>query len=184
MKEVSFMKNINQKFLIKIGGICLFSTLILNCGYTFAPQGEYIDKRITTVYVQPFVNKTSQAELENYVRTAFIDQFILSVRFKIVQNVESADAIITGSVVNLKTTPLSYRSNTLVAEERAIMILAINFYEKESGKTIWSTKKITGQVDYKMENNINIFPATRKNAYTKLANDTAEKAFNMMMSGF
>ena len=178
------MKKNSRRLLIKTGGICLIFVLILSCGYTFAPQGEYIDKRITTVYVQSFANKTSQAELENYVRTAFIDQFILSVRFKIVQNVESADAIVTGTVVNLKTTPLSYRKNTLVAEERASMILEINFREKESGKTIWRTKKLTGQIDYKMEDNINLFPAARKNALIKLSNDTAEKAYNMMMSGF
>jgi len=178
------MKNKNQQFLIKTGVICLFFALLLSCGYTFAPQGEYIDKRITTVYVQSFENKTSQAELENYVRTAFIDQFILSGRFKIVQNVESADAIIKGSVLNINTSPLSYRANTLVAEERATMILDINFREKESGKTIWSSKNLTGQVDYKMVDNINMFPATRKNAFIKLSNDTAEKAFNMMMSGF
>jgi hypothetical protein len=178
------MRKQTRRFLIKTGVICLFFMLIISCGYTFAPQGEYIDKRITTVYVQAFVNKTSQAELENYVRTAFIDQFILSNRFKIVQNVESADAIIQGSVLNINTSPLSYRLNTLVAEERATMVLEINFREKESGKTIWSSKNLTGQVDYKMVDNINMFPATRKDAFIKLSNDTAEKAFNMMMSGF
>ena len=178
------MRKQNRRLFIKTGVICLFFVLILSCGYVFAPQGEYIDKRITTVYVQAFGNKTSQAELENYVRTAFIDQFILSNRFKIVQNVESADAIIKGSVLNINTSPLSYSANTLVAEERATMTLEINFREKESGKTIWSSKNVTGQVDYKMGTNINMFPATRKNAFIKLSNDTAEKAFNLMMSGF
>jgi hypothetical protein len=178
------MRKQNWRFLIQTGGICFCFALILGCGYGFVPQGEYIDKRITTVYVQSFDNKTSQAELENYVRTAFIDQFILSGRFKIVQSVESADAIVKGSVLNINTAPLSYRANTLVAEERATMILEINFREKESGKTIWSSKNVAGQVDYKMEDNINMFPATRKNAFIKLTNDTAEKAFNMMMSGF
>ena len=178
------MRKQNRRFLIKTGGICLCFALILSCGYAFAPQGEYIDKSITTVYVQSFENKTSQAELENYVRTAFIDQFILSGRFKIVQNVESADAIIKGGVLNINTSPLSYRANTLVAEERATMILEISFREKESGKNIWSSKNIAGQVDYKMEDNINTFPTTRRNAYIKLSNDAAEKAFNMMMSGF
>jgi hypothetical protein len=177
------MKKQNWR-LLKVGTICLFFTILFGCGYVFAPQGEYIDKRITTVYVQSFENKTSQAELENYIRTAFIDQFILSGRFKIVQNVESADAIIKGSILNINTSPLSYRANTLVAEERATMILEINFWEKESGKTIWSSKNVTGQVDYKMENNINMYPMTRKNAFIKLADDTAEKAFNLMMSGF
>ena len=177
------MRKQNRRFIITCG-ICFFFALILSCGYAFAPQGDYIDKRIKTVYVKSFENKTSQAELENYVRTAFIDQVILSGRFKVVQDVESADAIIKGSVLNINTAPLSYRANTLVAEERATMVLEISFREKESGKTIWSSQSVAGQVDYQMEDNINTFPTTRRNAYTKLSNDAAEKAFNMMMSGF
>ena len=177
------MRKQNRRFIITCG-ICILFSLILSCGYAFAPQGDYIDKRIKTVYVKSFENKTSQAELENYVRTAFIDQVILSGRFKVVQDVESADAIIKGSVLNINTAPLSYRANTLVAEERATMVLEISFREKESGKTIWSSQSVAGQVDYQMEDNINTFPTTRRNAYTKLSNDAAEKAFNMMMSGF
>jgi len=177
------MRKQNRRFIITCG-ICFFFALIISCGYAFAPQGDYIDKRIKTVYVQSFENKTSQAELENYVRTAFIDQFILSGRFKIVQSVELADAIVKGSILNINTAPLSYRVNTLVAEERAMMILEISFREKESGKNIWNSKNVAGQVDYQMEDNINSFPTTRRNAYIKLSNDAAEKAFNMMMSGF
>jgi hypothetical protein len=60
----------------------------------------------------------------------------------------------------------------------------INFREKESGKTIWSSKNVTSYVDYTMTNDINMFPAARKNALIKLSNDMAEKAFNMMMAGF
>ena len=178
------MKKLNRPVLIRIAIVYFSFAVLFGCGYTFAPKGEYIDKRITTVYVQSFENKTSQAELENYVRTAFIDQFILSGRFRIAQNAESADAIIKGSILNINTSPLSYRANTLVAEERATIILEVDFREKESGKTIWSSKNVTGQVDYKMEDNINMYPATRKNAFIKLANDMAEKAFNLMMSGF
>ena len=178
------MRKHNRRLLIKTGVICLFFALILSCGYGFAPKGDYIDKRIQNIYVEAFDNKTSQASIENYVRTAFIDQILQNSRFKTVSSVEAADAIIKGSVLNISTSPLSYRANTLVAEERATMTLEINFREKESGKTIWSSNNVTGTVDYKMENNIDIYPATRKNAFIKLSNDTAEKTFNMMMSGF
>jgi hypothetical protein len=64
------------------------------------------------------------------------------------------------------------------------MALELTFQEKESGKIIWSSKGITGTVDYTLEDNINLLPVTRKNALIKLANDTAEKTFNLMMSGF
>jgi hypothetical protein len=178
------MKKQKRRLFIKMGAICFFLALLLSCGYSFAPQGEYIDKRIQKVYVESFGNKTAQTEIENYFRTAFIDQFIQSSRLKIVESAESADAIIKGTILNLNTTALSYRANTLAAQERATITLELNFLEKESGKIIWSSKGITGTVDYTLEDNINLLPVTRKNALIKLANDTAEKTFNLMMSGF
>jgi hypothetical protein len=178
------MRKQNRRLFIKTGVICLFFALILSCGYGFAPKGDYIDKRIQNIYVEAFDNKTAQAGIENYVRTAFINQFIQNSRLKIVESAESADAIVKGKILNLNTSPLSYRSNALVAEERATIILELTFQENESGKIIWSSKNITGSVDYTLSDDINLLPATRKNAFVKLANDTAEKAFNMMMSGF
>jgi hypothetical protein len=164
--------------------LCCFFATIIACGYAFAPQGEYIDKRIQKIYVEQFGNKTAQAEVENYVRTAFIDQFIQTQRFKIVESAESADATIKGSILSLTTNPLSYRGSTVAAEERATMTLELTFREKESGKDIWKTQGISGTVDYTIESNINLQPTTRKTAFIKLSNDLAEKTFNQMMSGF
>jgi Lipopolysaccharide-assembly len=170
--------------MIKIGAIFFLLAPLLSCGYHFAPQGEYIDKRIQKVYVESFGNKTDQAEIENYVRTAFINQFIQFSRLKVVESTDSADAIIKGTILNLKTTALSYRANTLAAEERATMTLELNLREKETGKIIWISKSISYTVDYTLEDNINLLPVTRKNALIKLSNDLAEKAFNLMMAGF
>jgi hypothetical protein len=178
------MKKQTWQKIIKTGTIYFFPLLFLGCGYSFAPQGEYIDKRIQKVYVESFGNKTAQAEIENYVRTAFINQFIQYSRLKVVGSVEAADAIIKGTILNYSTHALSYRANTLAAEERATVTLELTLRERESGKVIWSSKSIRGTVEYTLEDNINLFPIIRKNALTKLANDTAEKAFNLMMAGF
>jgi outer membrane lipopolysaccharide assembly protein LptE/RlpB len=178
------MKKQNRLQMIKTLIICFSATLLFGCGYSFAPRGENIDNRIQKVYVESFDNKTAQAGIENYVRTAFINQFIQNSRLKIVESAESADAIVKGKILNLNTSPLSYRSNALVAEERATIILELTFLENESGKIIWSSKNITGTVDYTLSDDINLLPAIKKDAFIKLSNDTAEKAFNMMMSGF
>jgi len=178
------MNNKNRRLIIRIAIICFLSSFLFACGYSFATRGENIDNRIKKVYVQYFDNNTAQAEIENYVRTAFINQFIQNSRLKIVESAEAADAIVKGKILNLNTSPLAYGSNSLTVEERATIILELTFQENESGKIIWSSKNITGTVDYTVSNDINSLPATRKNAFVKLANDTAEKAFNMMMSGF
>lgn len=176
-------KKIRQSWMRAVF-IYFFCAMIIACGYGFAPQGEYIDKRIQKIYVGQFDNKTAQAELENYVRTAFIDQFVQSHRFKVVESVELADATIKGGILNLTLAPLSYRGNTIAAEERATITMELTFREKESGKDIWQSRGIVGTVDYTVDNNINLLPATRRTAFIKLANDTAEKTFNQMMSGF
>ncbi len=174
-----------MKKIIKIILVCLSCFILFGCGYSFAPQGDHhIDNHIQKIYVESFDNKTSQAEIENYFRTAFINQFIQNSRLKIVDRAEAADAIVKGKIINFNLAPLSYSANTLAAEERATIVLELTFRENESGKIIWSTKNFTGTADYGLSSDINLLPAIKKNAFIKLANDMAEKAFNQMMSGF
>lgn len=177
------MKKRTGSSALKIRLVGLSCLLLLSCGYAFAPQGEHIDKRINNIYVAPFVNKTAEAEVENYMRTAFIDQVIQNNRFKTVPTLEQADAVINGNVISLTTAALSYRNNILAAEERMTITLEASFREKESGKTIWSSQNVVGTTDYKLQDNVDPQPA-RRQALTKLAKDTAENAFNMMMSDF
>jgi len=105
-------RNFGQEFtlrfipVMKIGIICFFFAILFGCGYSFVPRGENIDKRIQKIYVEAFDNKTAQAGIENYVRTAFINQFIQNSRLKIVESAESADAIVKGKILNLNTSPL------------------------------------------------------------------------------
>jgi hypothetical protein len=169
------MKKQNERLIYKIAIIYLFSAFLFSCGYSFAPRGENIDNRIQKVYVESF---------ENYVRTAFINQFIQNSRFKIAHNAESADAIVRGKIINLHTSPLSHLKNDLAAEERATIIMEVVFEDNANGKVIWSSSSMMDSVDYTLNNDINFLPSTRKQAFIKLANDMAEKAFNLMMSGF
>ncbi|MBP1711303.1 MAG: putative rane protein, partial [Deltaproteobacteria bacterium] len=175
------MKKQNVLSVIKLGLTLLMVWVIFGCGYTFAPRGEHIDSRIQNVYVAPFGNKTAMAQVENYMRTAFIDEIIQSNRFKSVPDSEQADAIISGNILNISTSVLSYRDNLLAAEERMTVTLEVSFREKDTGKTIWSTRNMTGSADYRLLDDTNPLPA-RKRALAKLAQDTAENAFNLMMA--
>jgi hypothetical protein len=180
----AFMKKQNRRLFFRTGVLCLLPVFLWGCGYSFASRGENIDHRIQKVYVESFENRTAQAQIENYVRTAFINQFIQNSRFKIAHSAQSADAIVRGKIVNLHTSPLSHLKNDLAAEERATMTMEVVFEDSATGKIIWSSNNITDSTDYTLDSDINMLPETRRQALTKLANDMAEKAFNLMMSGF
>lgn len=178
------MKKQNKALYAKIGIIFFFCSVLWACGYSFVQRGENIDSHIQKVYVAPFENKTSQAELENYFRTAFINKFIQNSRFKVVNSMESADAVVYGKILHCVSSPLSHLANDLAAEERVTVNMAVVFEDNVNDKVIWKTNNMTDSVDYRLGQDINLLPATRKKALMKLSNDMAEKAFNLMMSGF
>ena len=157
--------------------------LMSGCGYRFSPGGEYIDQSIQTVFVDHFSNRTSEANIENTFRSAFIDQFIRGRRLKLVDSREGADALFRGSIDSLITAPLSYQKDNLAAEERMTVTMEIVLEEKNTRKVIWTDKSFSATQDYPFTD-VTTKERNRKDALTKLSNDSAEKAYRLMMSGF
>lgn len=153
------------------------------CGYHFSPGGESIDQGIKTVYIEPIANKTSEANAENILRSAFIDWFIKGNRFKVVDQRDRADAIWRGTIQTITTSAISYKTSNLASEERMRVILDLKFVERESQKVIWADTAFSGYQDYPIADAMNTESA-RKMALSKLSAYTAERAYRMMMSGF
>jgi len=166
-----------DKFLIAL------VLLITGCGYYFRPAGEHIGTHIQKVFVDTFSNRTSEAYVENYLRNAFIDEFIEGRRFKLVGNPEMADAILKGSIKSLTTSHLSYDINNIAVEERVTMTMELVFEERDTEKIIWMNKNLSAMEDYRITDQL-ASESSRKDALIKLSNDTAEKVYRLMMSGF
>jgi hypothetical protein len=165
--------------------VIVLLAFISNCGYHFAPAGEHIDKNIQTVFIDNFSNKTSEANIENYFRNSFIDEFRKGSRFKLVNRKDLADAVLKGSINNLVTPRLAYSETRLAKENRVVVMMEVVFEERESKKIIWANKNLLEDEDYIVdESNPNTTETNRGKALRKLAEDTAEKTYRYIMSGF
>jgi hypothetical protein len=164
--------------------LLIFIFITVACGYRLTPGGEYIDKDIQNVFVDVFVNKTSEANIENTFRTAFIDQFIQGKKFRIVDSQDRADALFKGSIDNLSSSPLSYKATNLAAEERFTLTLSLTFEQRVNKKIIWSYPGISSIQAYLVSTDPAVTQTNKNNALIKMSNDTAERAYRLMMSGF
>jgi hypothetical protein len=164
--------------------LLIFIFITVACGYRLTPGGEYIDKDIQNVFVDVFANKTSEANIENTFRTAFIDQFIQGKKFRIVDSQDRADALFKGSIDNLSSSPLSYKATNLAAEERFTLTLSLTFEQRVNKKIIWSYPGISSTQDYLVSTDPAVTQTNKNNALVKMSNDTAERAYRLMMSGF
>ena len=171
--------------LHRITGVAILLSvfLVAGCGYRFSPGGEYIDKKIRTVFIDNFTNKTSEANVENTVRSSFIDEFIKGGRFVLVDERGKGDAIFKGSVNSIVTSPISYQKTGLASAERLSVRMELIFEEQDTHKLIWNNKNFAAIQDYSFTD-LNSRNTNRSNALIKLSNDAAEKAYRLMMSGF
>jgi hypothetical protein len=62
-------------------------------------------------------------------------------------------------------------------------MMELTFEDQSSQKVIWSNKNFSGYQDYAFTD-VSTKETNRRNALIKLANDTAERAYRLMMSGF
>ncbi|MDD5712653.1 MAG: LptE family protein [Smithellaceae bacterium] len=164
--------------------LLLAVTLLTSCGYRFSEPADYLGSNVKTVYIAPPENRTSEVYLENYFREAFAERFSRGGRFQMVGNRADADIVLKTVIKNLSTSALSYQKQSLIAaEERATVTLDISL-EKKDGQIIWRDGGFSGYEDYRVDADLNVTHLNRKNALLKLAADTAERAFDLMMSGF
>jgi len=161
----------------------LAAVLLTGCGYHMAGGEETVAPGLRTVFVDVFANRTGEAYVENIFRSAFISRFVQEGRFRLARSRGEADVICRGAVRSLQASPLSYKATNLSAEDRITVTLEISLEERESGRTIWTNGSFTGTGDYPVTT-VGVTEISRKNALTKLASDTAERAYRLMMSGF
>ncbi|HYA13507.1 MAG TPA: LptE family protein [Syntrophales bacterium] len=177
------LRGIYRIHWIAVFVVLLTTFLFSSCGYRFNPGGEYIDKTIRTVFIDNFSNRTSEANIENSFRTAFIDQFIIGGRFTLVDSREKADSVFKASINSLTISPMAYQKSVITQEERATITMELTFEDQINKKVIWANKSFSGYQDYTFTD-VSTKETNRKNALVKLSNDTAERAYRLMMSGF
>jgi hypothetical protein len=160
----------------------LLILLLAGCGYHFAGGGSAYPA-IRSVFVDTFTNRTSEANADSIFRSAFNSYIVQRGHFKLAPSREAADAVFRGTILNLQASPLAYKATNLSAEDRLTVTLELFLEETESGKVLWSNGSVTSTGDYPVSS-VGATETSRRNALTKLANDTAERAYRLMMSNF
>jgi outer membrane lipopolysaccharide assembly protein LptE/RlpB len=166
--------------------IVLALTSLWACGYHFVGTGgDGIDPAIRRVHVATFGNATTEPNVESTFRSAFIDRIIQGGRFQIVDRAAQADAVLKGNIKTLVRTPLAYTAGNLAAEARWTAIVDLSIEERETGKGLWANSDFSLTGDYKVSpTSLSVTERNRKEALIKLASDTAERAYSMILSGF
>jgi len=163
--------------------LCAALIFISGCGYHLWGGGAALPEDIRTVALIPFVNKTYDAEIELLLSSALSAELSKGSRLTLVPEPD-ADAIVSGVVLSIKDTPVSFSSSDEASEYRITVKVDV-VLTRSGGDIIWKGKGVEEVSDYQsVPGDIEETERNRDEARQKLALEMADLIYDSLFEGF
>ena len=125
-------------------GLCTYLLLpgMVGCGYQFAGRSDLFPKDIRSVYVEPLLNRTRDVGIEQELTSALRSEFYRRGELQVVDQVDQADAILSGVVRTFDSLTASVNNDNEVLQFEATMVVDVTFRRREPNEILWRGQNI------------------------------------------
>jgi hypothetical protein len=110
-----------------------------SCGYHTGGHADLIPDTIKTVAVPPFANGSVRYKLTDRLPEAIAREFLTRTRYRVVTDVNTADAILHGTVINYVSYPTVFDPATGRASLAEVHLnLRVTLTDRATGKELFS----------------------------------------------
>src|SRR5216684_941070 len=158
---------------------------IVGCGYALVGHNVSLDPKIKSVEVPAFVNKTTRVGLEQLVTQSVADEMVARGRLKLVSNVNSADAILRGSIDSFGIFPIAFNQQGRATQYQISITARIELLDhRTEDKVIWKNDQYRFAENYQvnLESTDAFDQETR--AIAEIAERFAETLVTNLLEGF
>jgi len=129
-----------------IAQILLIPLVLFGCGYRFAGSGAY-PGGVETIFVEVMENRSSKTGVERIVTNQIIFEFTRQREASLSNAPETADAVLKGVIVAIRTQTISRVGQEVANERQAVMTLDMKLV-KMGGEVIWAVKGLIDREAY------------------------------------
>jgi outer membrane lipopolysaccharide assembly protein LptE/RlpB len=166
--------------------LVLLLTALTSCGYHFSGTGSLVPAGTTSIAVPAFINNTNEPYIDVEVTKAVVAEFVNDGRLH-VEDVESADLALRGTMVKYEVTPLSYTASSYVQQYRVRLVVDASLEDLHTKKVLWQEKGIEAVFisDYKVAlGDITSTKIFKEQAIEKASQDIAWTLRSRVLEGF
>jgi hypothetical protein len=155
------------------------------CGYHLGGRGDLVPKTVQTIAVQPFGNATARYKLARLLPSDISRELISRTKYKLVEDPNQADAVLTGALTNFSAYPIIYDAATSRATTvQAIVNLQVKLVNRADGKVIYEKQG----AEYRERYEISVDPAAyfdeSGTAMERLSKDVARGVVSGLLNAF
>lgn len=127
---------------------CL-ALMVAACGYHVAGTAARVPADVKTIAVPAFKNASTNYRIEQQVTTAVVREFLERTHYRIVPQPAGADAILTGTITDVRAGPITFDNNTGRATSLQVQVTAdVKLQDVHSHKILFSNNKYVFRQEY------------------------------------
>ena len=167
--------------------LCLAAVCLLTagCGYHVSGHADLMPKTIETIAIPAFGNATVQYKLTDRLPEAIAREFISRTRYKVVNDMNQADAILRGTVINFNSYPIIFDpSSGRASTIQVSVVMSIQLTERTTGKVLFARPSLEWKQQYEISVDPRAFIDESDSAMQRLSRDVARTVVSGILENF
>ncbi len=167
-------------------GVVLMAALSLaGCGYHVAGHSNVLPLQIHSIAVTAFKNSSMQNKAPEMITAAVTRELIQRTKYQITADPATADAILSGSLVNVFSYPTTYDPVTGRASGVQFVVqVQIQLRERVSGKVLYNRPNFEVRERYEISVDPKTYFDESSGALTRLSRDVARTVVSGILEAF
>lgn len=165
--------------------VALLALAAAGCGYHVGGGASVIPKTIQTIAIPAFGNVTSRPRLPVLLTTDVTREFISRTRYHIVPYPDQADAVLTGSVVSVNSSPTIFDpASNRATGAQVIVVLQLTLTNRRTGEVLFSRPSAEFKERYEIATDPQAYFDENDTAMVRLSRDIARGVVTAVLQGF
>jgi outer membrane lipopolysaccharide assembly protein LptE/RlpB len=165
-------------------GAALLTVALTGCGYHVAGKTNLMPKTVRSIAIPSFTNGTTVYKVTDRLTAAVTREFISRTKYQIIADPKSADATLTGAVLQISTFPTVYDPVTFRAANVEVHVnLRIRLTDR-SGKVLFDRPNLEARERYEVSVDPTTYFDESEDAMVRLSKDVAQTIVSSILENF
>jgi outer membrane lipopolysaccharide assembly protein LptE/RlpB len=155
------------------------------CGYHVAGHASQLPSEWKDIAVPAFKNDTTRYRIEQRFTQAVIREFITRTKYRVVQDTQSADAVLHGEVLSIETSPVLFEATTGQVTTMLVTVhTKVELIDNRTEKPVYKNDDMVFRDEYQISTDVNSFFEEQDPALERMSRDLASHLVSNVLENF
>ncbi len=178
------MRSAPAKARLAVVFAVLAATLSAGCGYSTANKSTRLPTNLHTIAVPAFINQTPTYRIEAVLTNAVVREFNTRTNYRVITDATDADATLSGTVLSVQTSPLTYDSASGRASSALVTVTMKVRLTDRQNRVLFENQNYLYREQYQISPEITSFFQEESPALDRLSRDFARQLVSNVLEAY